>query len=116
VIETLLDEDAVLPSARHGAMSDRGLRRLFETRVQRHRAKARAITVMASLAATRAEPHKPDNNTDPDESAAKADHAANEGNGARAVRANAKLKSNKSLAKSEFAYACDHCRRTSRDT
>ena len=63
---------------------------------------------MASPAATRAEPHKPDNNTDPDESAAKADHAANEGNGARAVRANAKPKSNKSLAKSEFAYACDH--------
>jgi hypothetical protein len=79
-----------------------------KTRVQRHRAKARAITVMAPLAATRAEPNKPDNNTDPDESAAKADHAANEGNGARAVRANAKPKSNKSLAKSEFAYACDH--------
>jgi hypothetical protein len=74
-----------------------------KTRVQRHRAKARAITVMAPLAATRAEPHKPDNNTDPDESAAKADHAANEGNGARAVRAN-----DKPLAKSEFAYACDH--------
>ena len=53
-----------------------------------------------------ASPHKPDNNTDPDESAAKADHAANEGNGARAVTANAKP-SNKSLAKSEFAYACD---------
>jgi Protein of unknown function (DUF1403) len=30
VIETLLDEDAVLPSARRGAMSDRGLRRLFD--------------------------------------------------------------------------------------
>jgi hypothetical protein len=30
VIKTLLDEDAVLPSARRGAMSDRGLRRLFD--------------------------------------------------------------------------------------
>jgi hypothetical protein len=30
VIETLLDEDAVLPSARRGAMSDRGMRRLFD--------------------------------------------------------------------------------------
>jgi Protein of unknown function (DUF1403) len=30
VIETLLDEDAVRPSARRGAMSDRGLRRLFD--------------------------------------------------------------------------------------
>ena len=30
VIETLLNEDAVLPSARRGAMSDRGLRRLFD--------------------------------------------------------------------------------------
>jgi Protein of unknown function (DUF1403) len=30
VIETLLDEDAVLPSARRGATSDRGLRRLFD--------------------------------------------------------------------------------------
>ena len=64
-----------------------------KTRVQRHRARARAITVMAPL---------------PDVSAAKAEHAANEGNGACAVRANAKPKSNKSLAKSEFAYACDH--------
>jgi len=30
VIETLLGEDAVLPSARRGAMSDRGMRRLFD--------------------------------------------------------------------------------------
>jgi hypothetical protein len=30
VIETLLDEDAVLPSARRGAMSARGMRRLFD--------------------------------------------------------------------------------------
>jgi hypothetical protein len=30
VIKTLLDEDAVLPSARRGVMSDRGLRRLFD--------------------------------------------------------------------------------------
>jgi hypothetical protein len=30
VIKTLLDEDAILPSARRGAMSDRGLRRLFD--------------------------------------------------------------------------------------
>jgi len=30
VIETLLNEDAVLPSARRGAMSTRGLRRLFD--------------------------------------------------------------------------------------
>jgi hypothetical protein len=30
VIETLLDEDAVLPSARRGAISDRGARRLFD--------------------------------------------------------------------------------------
>jgi Protein of unknown function (DUF1403) len=30
VIEILLDEDAVLPSARRGAMSDRGMRRLFD--------------------------------------------------------------------------------------
>jgi uncharacterized protein DUF1403 len=30
VIETLLDEDAVRPSARRGAMSDRGMRRLFD--------------------------------------------------------------------------------------
>jgi hypothetical protein len=30
VIETLLNEDAMLPSGRAGAMSDRGLRRLFE--------------------------------------------------------------------------------------
>jgi hypothetical protein len=30
VIETLLNEDAVLPSARRGAMSARGLRRLFD--------------------------------------------------------------------------------------
>jgi Protein of unknown function (DUF1403) len=30
VIKTLLDEDAVLPSARRGAISDRGLRRLFD--------------------------------------------------------------------------------------
>jgi hypothetical protein len=63
-----------------------------KTRVRRHRARARAITVMAPL---------------PDVSAAKAEHAANEGNGACAVRANAKPKSNKSLAKSEFACACD---------
>jgi hypothetical protein len=28
-IETLLNEDAVRPSARRGVMSDRGLRRLF---------------------------------------------------------------------------------------
>jgi hypothetical protein len=30
VIETLLNEDAVRPSARRGVMSDRGLRRLFD--------------------------------------------------------------------------------------
>jgi hypothetical protein len=30
VIKTLLDEDAVRPSARRGVMSDRGLRRLFD--------------------------------------------------------------------------------------
>jgi hypothetical protein len=30
VIETLLNEDAVLPSARRGAMSARGSRRLFD--------------------------------------------------------------------------------------
>jgi hypothetical protein len=57
---------------------------------------------------------KAGNGTDPDESAAtmKAAHAANEGNGeARKVskgKSASKPKSDKSKAKSEFAYACDH--------
>jgi hypothetical protein len=80
-----------------------------KTRVQRHRAKARAITVMATPVEAGAKPQPETGNNDPAKSATEpaSAHAANESEAAPATKPKpAPTKSDKALA--EFKVACDH--------